>query len=60
MKEGVVFTRSKYVVEQEHAAPPPSLRICVSAAHSKKEVERAIYVLKEAVRRVKVARKLVA
>jgi len=47
-----LITRAKYVVTQEISAPLPSIRISVSAAHSKREVEKGGHAIKEAFRRV--------
>lgn len=40
LANGVLLTRSKYCT-QERAMPSPSIRICVSAAHTAKDVKKA-------------------
>jgi len=50
--QGVLITRAKYVVAQEMQCPRPSVRVCVSAAHTKKENEKAAAVVKAAVVKV--------
>lgn len=50
-KDGVLITRAKYVIGQELYLPLPSLRITACAAHTKKEVEKAAGVIKEAIKK---------
>ncbi|KAJ3088446.1 serine palmitoyltransferase component [Quaeritorhiza haematococci] len=52
LRDGVLITRSKYCATQELSLPTPSIRVTVSAGHTKKEVEKAGGVIREAVRRV--------
>jgi serine palmitoyltransferase len=52
LKDGFLIVRSKYVLDQEHKPPPASLKICVSAGHSKRDVERVAVTLREACKRV--------
>lgn len=49
---GVLVTRTKRNLEQELFGSEPSLRICVTAALSRKEVEKAANVLKSALIKV--------
>ncbi|KAL1924534.1 uncharacterized protein VTP21DRAFT_4188 [Calcarisporiella thermophila] len=51
-QNGVLLTRAKYVVDQERDAPRPSIRICVCAALTRKENDRAAGVVKSAVQKV--------
>jgi serine palmitoyltransferase len=50
-REGILLTRAKYVVSQEIRAPSPSIRVCVSAGFTKREVERAANVIRDSLRR---------
>jgi serine palmitoyltransferase len=52
MKDGILITRAKYIQDQEHKVPNPSIRICVSGGHSKKDVEKAGLVIRECVKKV--------
>lgn len=51
-KNDVLITRARRLRGQEAFEPEPSLKICLSAALSKKEVEKAAKGLKEALVRV--------
>ncbi|KAJ1813804.1 serine palmitoyltransferase component [Coemansia sp. RSA 2598] len=51
-KDGVLFTMSQYVDEHERLLPNPSIRICVSAAHTRKEIEKCAHAVKSAVSRI--------
>ncbi|KAJ1658539.1 serine palmitoyltransferase component [Dispira simplex] len=48
----ILLGRARYVVDQERLVPDPSIRICVTAAHSKEEVQEAAQVICEAFRKV--------
>ncbi|KAJ1336823.1 hypothetical protein BSLG_006926 [Batrachochytrium salamandrivorans] len=52
LKDGVLTTRSKYVFNQEHNPPPPSIRIVASAGFTIRESERCGTVICDAARRV--------
>ncbi|EGF82407.1 hypothetical protein BATDEDRAFT_9831 [Batrachochytrium dendrobatidis JAM81] len=52
LKDGILVTRAKYVYNQEHNPPPPSIRIIVSAGFTAREVERCGVVICDAVKRV--------
>ncbi|KAJ3165313.1 serine palmitoyltransferase component [Irineochytrium annulatum] len=58
MRDGVMITRAKYVLNQEQFPPPASIRICASSAHTKKESERAATVIRDAIKKVLKAHKL--
>lgn len=45
-KENLLLTAPRYVVDQELFLPRPSIRMCVSAGHSKKDMEKAASVVK--------------
>jgi len=47
LDSGILITRAKYV-DGEAFLPPPSIRICVSAAHSKEDLSNFLKVMKEA------------
>jgi len=50
LKQGVLFNRAKYVVEEEVGELPlPSIRICVSQAHTQDQLEKAAIVLKQSI-----------
>ncbi|KAJ1960941.1 serine palmitoyltransferase component [Dipsacomyces acuminosporus] len=51
-KDGVLLTRAMYVDEHERLMPNSSVRICVSSAHTRKEVEKCAHAVKSAVSRV--------
>ncbi len=57
LKEGVLVTRAKYVLGQEKNPPAPSIRICLSAGFTVRDVDRAASVLREAFRNVLKLRK---
>lgn len=57
IRNGVLVTRAKYVNDQELHRPTPSIRITVSAAHSRKEVEKAATVVGNAIKKALKARK---
>ncbi|KAG0038868.1 serine palmitoyltransferase component [Podila clonocystis] len=48
VKDGLLITRAKYVETQELHLPRPSIRISISASHSKKDTERAAQAIKSA------------
>lgn len=50
--KGVLLTRAKYVYESELFLPPPSIRICVSVAHTKRLLDQALEVIEQSVKRV--------
>ncbi|KAI8824289.1 pyridoxal phosphate-dependent transferase [Fimicolochytrium jonesii] len=52
MRNGVLITRAKYVHGQELNVPSPSIRIAVSASHSRKEVEKSGSVVAAAIKKV--------
>ncbi|KAI8621126.1 pyridoxal phosphate-dependent transferase [Chytriomyces sp. MP71] len=58
IRDGIVVTRAKYVLEQELHLPLPSIKIMASAGHSKKDSEKAAGILKEAFRKVLKAHRL--
>ena len=45
---GVLFSRSKYIVEEEIKPPKPNICVTVSQAHTKEQLEKAATVLKQA------------
>ncbi|KAF9365307.1 serine palmitoyltransferase component [Mortierella sp. NVP85] len=47
-KDGTLITRAKYVEHHELFLPRPSIRISISACHSRKEVEKAAQAVKAA------------
>ncbi|KAJ2077221.1 serine palmitoyltransferase component [Coemansia sp. RSA 988] len=51
-KDGVLLTRAMYVDDHERILPNSSIRICVSSAHTRKEVEKCAHAVKSAVSRV--------
>ncbi|KND01689.1 serine C-palmitoyltransferase LCB1 [Spizellomyces punctatus DAOM BR117] len=57
LRNGVLITRAKYVNDQELFLPPPSIRIAVTAGHSRKEVEKAAAIIATAVKKVLKGRK---
>ncbi|KAI8927732.1 pyridoxal phosphate-dependent transferase [Entophlyctis helioformis] len=59
LKEGILVTRAKYVIKQEHVPPPPSIRVAVSAGFARRDVERCATVLRDSVRRVLKQRNLI-
>lgn len=46
LEKGVAVSVAAYIREEEENPPPPSLRVCVSAGHTKDEIETAMGVLK--------------
>ncbi|KAJ3206479.1 serine palmitoyltransferase component [Dinochytrium kinnereticum] len=58
IKDGVLVTRAKYVIGQEPFLPDPSIRVCASAAHNKKESERSAVVIRDAIKKVLKAHKI--
>ncbi|KAJ3105073.1 serine palmitoyltransferase component [Phlyctochytrium planicorne] len=58
IKDGVLVTRAKYVIGQEPFLPDPSIRVCASSAHNKKESEKAGAVIRDALKKVLKAYKL--
>ncbi|KAJ1988192.1 serine palmitoyltransferase component [Dimargaris cristalligena] len=52
LSKGILLTRAKYILDQERSVPDPSIRVCVSAAHSKKETEAAVQGIRNAVTKV--------
>ncbi|TPX59515.1 hypothetical protein PhCBS80983_g02383 [Powellomyces hirtus] len=58
IRNGVLVTRAKHVTDHEVInEPQPSIRIAVSAAHTKKEVEKAATVVAAALKKVLKARR---
>ncbi|TPX51389.1 hypothetical protein SeMB42_g00487 [Synchytrium endobioticum] len=51
-KVGYLLTRAKFVASQEHNLPPPSIRISVSAAHSRVDTETAAKRLRDVIKTV--------
>ncbi|KAJ2718834.1 serine palmitoyltransferase component [Coemansia sp. Benny D115] len=51
-KDGVLLTRAMYVDEHERLLPNSSIRICVSAAHTRKDIEKCAHAVKSAISRV--------
>ncbi|KAJ2669126.1 serine palmitoyltransferase component [Coemansia spiralis] len=51
-KDGVLLTRAMYVDEHERLLPNSSIRICVSSAHTRKEIEKCAHAVKSAVSRI--------
>ncbi|KAJ2056536.1 serine palmitoyltransferase component [Coemansia sp. S146] len=51
-KDGVFLTRAMYVDEHERLLPNSSIRICVSCAHTRKDIEKCAHAIKNAVSRV--------
>jgi serine palmitoyltransferase len=50
--DGILLTRAKYVASQEVKAPIPSIRVLISAAHSKQELESAAKRIKKALEKL--------
>lgn len=48
VKDALLITRAKYVETQELHLPRPSIRISVSASHTKKDTEKAAQAIKSA------------
>ncbi|KAJ3179377.1 serine palmitoyltransferase component [Geranomyces variabilis] len=59
LRNGVLVTRAKYVEDHDAmiARPRPSIRVALSAAHSRKEVEKAASVVSAALKKVLKARR---
>ena len=53
IKDGVMVTRSKYVLAPGHELniPVPSIRVTASASHTKKEVEKSVGIVRDAVKK---------
>ncbi|KAJ2799998.1 serine palmitoyltransferase component, partial [Coemansia helicoidea] len=51
-KDGILLTPATYVDEHERILPNPSIRICVSCTHTRKEIEKCAHAIKSAVSRV--------
>ncbi|CAG8696327.1 4725_t:CDS:2, partial [Ambispora leptoticha] len=49
---GILLTRAKYVRNQEHFDIEPSIRICISASFTKKEIENIAITLKNVITNV--------
>eukprot|EP00842_Homolaphlyctis_polyrhiza_P000089 jgi/Hompol1/1080/HPOL_001376-RA len=52
LKDGILITRAKYVLKQEHNPPPASIRISVSAGFKLSEAEKCGVVVRNAARKV--------
>ncbi|KAJ2672191.1 serine palmitoyltransferase component, partial [Coemansia sp. RSA 1285] len=52
LKDGVLLLPAKYVDDHEHILPNSSIRICVSTAHTRKEIEKCAHAVKSAVSRI--------
>ena len=52
IKDGYLFSRAKYVVNEELHCPPPSIRVAVSAAHTAQELQAGANVLSLALKSV--------
>ncbi|KAI8851862.1 pyridoxal phosphate-dependent transferase [Chytridium lagenaria] len=52
IRDGVLVTRAKYVLGQEPFMPDPSIRICASSGHNKKDSEKAAVVIRDALKKV--------
>ncbi|KAJ1969265.1 serine palmitoyltransferase component, partial [Dimargaris verticillata] len=50
--QGLLLTRAKYIASQERVVPDPSIRICVSAAHTEQVTRDATHIIREAVHQV--------
>ena len=50
IKDGYLFTRSKYVVNEEPHCPAPSIRVAISAAHTAQEIKTAAGILELALK----------
>lgn len=49
---GILVSRAKYVVSQEHNPPMPSIRVLLSAAHTRQELEVAAKRIKKALEKL--------
>ncbi|CAG8540043.1 14131_t:CDS:2, partial [Acaulospora colombiana] len=52
MNNGILLTRAKYVRSQENFYIEPSIRVCISAAFTKKEIEKAASTIKNVITKV--------
>ncbi|KAJ1926091.1 serine palmitoyltransferase component [Tieghemiomyces parasiticus] len=52
LAQGILLTRAKYVCDQERKVPDPSIRVCVSAAHTEEETRNAAQVITDAITEV--------
>jgi len=52
INNGVLLTRAKYARSQELFDVGPSIRICISASFTKKEIEKVASVIKSAATKV--------
>ena len=52
LKDGCLFTRAKYIASQERSGVPCSIRVCISAGHQKRDLERAGAVLRDCARKM--------
>ncbi|CAG8547620.1 4457_t:CDS:10 [Diversispora eburnea] len=52
MNNGILLTRAKYLRAQEIFGAEPSIRICITASFTKKEIERAASTIKNVVNKV--------
>ncbi|KAJ1977608.1 serine palmitoyltransferase component [Dimargaris xerosporica] len=52
LDQGLLLTRAKYIASQERVAPDPSIRICVSAAHTEQATGEATQIIRQAVHQV--------
>ena len=51
-KDGILLTRAKYVTGQEVSVPVPSIRISICASISKKDIEKAAFVIRDSCKRI--------
>jgi len=52
MNNGILLTRAKYAHEQELFSIEPSIRVCISASFTKKEMEKTASIVECAVTKV--------
>jgi len=52
LANGVHITRAMYIPEQERFAPPPSIKIYASSAHSDAQLNKAVEVIRNAVNKI--------
>lgn len=52
LKEGVCISRAKYCTGQELKVQLPSIRVCITAGLSRKEIEKCAQVIKEVIKEV--------
>ncbi|KAJ3269354.1 serine palmitoyltransferase component [Terramyces sp. JEL0728] len=50
-KDGILLTRAKYVINQEHMPCDPSIRVSISSGFIKRDIERAANVLRDGARK---------